>query len=227
MIVSSYQSNGEDRSGRWTLQQNGVVAGSSASALFCLSLVLGEKLRPYLKYFQPATQKICACTLTCLCETACPVEDERGGKVRGREWVGGRRLKRVEGRTWQKHYNEEVGKKDGLERGEKCQRRKKWKEKMRWDKENWVLMEIAGGVTVLSILAHRSSHYSFTPWLCPALWSSPTASPGAGIHPAQPSCQHKRSSGPGICQPTQSTFSHSLLASPYWHSTAQQGRKGM
>lgn len=59
MIVSSYQSNGEDRSGRWTLQQNGVVAGASVSALFCLSLVLGEKLRPYLKYFQPATQKIC------------------------------------------------------------------------------------------------------------------------------------------------------------------------
>lgn len=85
-------------------------------------------------------------------------------------------------------------------------------------------MEIAGGVTVLSILAHRSSHYSFTPRLCPALWSSPTASPGAGIHPAQPSCQHKRSSGPGICQPTQSTFSHSLLASPYWHSTAGQKR---
>lgn len=46
-------------SGRWTLQQYGVVAGASASALFCLSLVLGEKLRPYLKYFQPATQKIC------------------------------------------------------------------------------------------------------------------------------------------------------------------------
>lgn len=89
-------------------------------------------------------------------------------------------------------------------------------------------MGIAGGVTVLSILAHRSSHYSFTPRLRPALWSSPTASPGAGIHPAQPSCQHKPSSA---AQAQASVSPHSPpSAIVYWPvhiGTAQQGRKGM
>lgn len=43
--------------------------------------------------------------------------------------------------------------------------RQKRREETRQDKEKRLLMGIAGGVAVLSVLAHRYSHYSFTPWL--------------------------------------------------------------
>lgn len=89
-------------------------------------------------------------------------------------------------------------------------------------------MGIAGGEAVLSVLAHRASHYSFTSWLRPALWSSPTASPRAGIHPARPSCQHKPSSA-ALAQASVSPHSP-LSAIAYWPvhiGTAQRDRKGV
>lgn len=83
-----------------------------------------------------------------------------------------------------------------------------------------------GGVAPLSVLAHRSSHYTFTLRLQPALWTSPTASPGAGFCPAQLSCQHKPSSA---ALALASVSPHSpLSATAYWPAhidTARCARK--
>lgn len=72
-------------------------------------------------------------------------------------------------------------------------------------------MEIAGGVTVLSILAHRSSHYSFTPWLF---------GPPPRLALEQGSIQPSPPVNTNAAQAQASVSPHS----PYWHSTAGQKR---
>lgn len=159
------------------------------------------------------------CTPIHLSDTGCSVNMwiEGGKKRRGMGW-----------KLWRPEQDRSTTKRK--QRNKSCfvlgWEEQKRSDKTRWDEENLVLMGKAGGVALLSVLAHHSSHYSFTPWLQPALWSSPTASPGAGIHPAQPSCQHKPSSA-ALAQASVSPHSP-LSAIAYWPvhiGTAQRGRE--